>query len=190
MKKLLLLLFTFNLAFQVYAQTGVQRPGFSRGDRYSQGYDITITWHKKIIDGVDSLYARGTINPKLWCAADTILSDVYYNNGYNNIQWNFKCAESPSNFAVYIEVLTANKGNYPVIDIPDSLFQIDWWLKKGTGALGNMVSDVKDSIITCGVTGTIWVPLHNASHYKFRVITSPIHADTGEFESYLFRRER
>lgn len=191
MKKVILLLITlFAMHSIVMAQTGTQRPALSRSNRYSQGYGQKVTWHKKIVTGVTSLYTRGTVNPTINGASDSLFSDCYYNHGKNSVQFDFIVDATPSAFTVYIEVLTANIGDYAITDAPDSLFKTKWWLKKGTGGSANIISTAKDSIITVGKTGPMELYLGSDEWFKFLVISSPIASDINTVKAHLNRQER
>jgi len=190
MKKVIMfLLFVVLIAPIVSAQH--QRPAMQRSNRWSQSYSQTITWHKKIVTGSDSLYAIGTTGPQICNNKDSLFSDVFYNHGRSNVQFDIQKDTSGVNaFTVYIEVLTANAGDNSVRAIPDSMFKTAYWLKKGTGLAANVVSTSKDSIITIGETGTIQLPLLDAEWFKFLVISSPLQTDRNVVKGYLNRQER
>jgi len=148
MKKVFLsLIILFAIYDVANAQTGTQRPAFGRSNRYSQGYGQKVTWHKKVVTNVDSLYTRGTVNPTINGGSDSLFSDCYYNHGGNSVQFDFIVDATPNSFTVYVEVLTANVGDYAITDTPDSLFKTKWWLKKGTGGAANVISTTKDSML-------------------------------------------
>lgn len=190
MKKVIMLLFiALIISTELFAQH--QRPTMQRSNRWSQSYSQTITWHKKIVTGSDSLYAIGTTDPQICNDKDSLFSDVFYNHGRNNVQFNIQDDTSGVDaFTVYIEVLTANAGDNSVRAIPDSMFKTAYWLKKGTGLAANVVSTSKDSIITIGETGTIQLPLLDAEWFKFLVISSPLQTDRNVVKGYLNRQER
>ena len=189
MKKLFLfLIIVFAIYSMVNAQT--QRPAFNRGVRTIQAWSQTVTWHKKIVSGSDSSYTKGETVPTINNAGDSLFSDIYFNYGRNNVEFDIKVDATANAFTVYIEVLTANAGNYAAQDIPDSLFSTNCWLKKGTGMAANIVSTDKDSITTIGATGTIQLWLGDAEWYKFLVISSPIASDINKLSAYLNRQER
>jgi hypothetical protein len=190
MKKVIMfLLFVVLIAPIVSAQH--QRPAMQRSNRWSQSYSQTITWHKKIVTGSDSLYAIGTTDPQICNDKDSLFSDVFYNHGRSNVQFDIQEDTSGVDaFTVYIEVLTANAGDNSVRAIPDSMFKTAYWLKKGTGLAANVVSTSKDSIITIGETGTIQLPLLDAEWFKFLVISSPLQTDRNVVKGYLNRQER
>lgn len=190
MKRLLTLIVLLSFAVCAFAQTGTQRPGSSRGNRALPSYGNTVTWHKKVVTGVDSLYDRGTIEPTVNGAGDSLYSDVYYNNGRENVQFEIMVDATPTAFTVYIEVQTANAGDDALMDIPDARFKSAGWLIKGSGVDENIFVTDLDSITTVGVTGTIQLAICDAEYFRFLVITSPIASDVNVVKAYLNRQER
>jgi len=189
MKKVFLfLIIVFTIYSMVNAQT--QRPAFNRGVRTIQAWSQDIAWHKRTSNGNDTTFTRGETDGSIRGASDSLFSDIYFNYGRNNVQFDIQADASASAFTVNIEVLTANAGDYAATDIPDSLFKTAYWLKKGTGITGNIVSLTEDSITTVGVTGTIQIPLLDAEWFKFLVVSSNVHADTNVVNGTINRQER
>ncbi len=176
---------------QSFAQTGTQRPAFSRPNRYSQSYGQMVTWHKKKVNGVDSLYSRGATVAKIAGTADTIYSDCFYNHGRNSVQFLFEPDATPNLFTVYVEVLTANAGDDPITSLPDSIFKTKWWLKRGTGGGENVISTSKDSITVAGLTGPIELYLGSDEWFKFLIYSSKrSNHDVNNVRAYLNRQEK
>ena len=146
-----------------------------------------MTWNKKIKAGADSLYAVGATSPFFFGASDTLVSDVYRNKGYTNMQLVLSGGTTDH---IVVEVLGANGSNHAATAVPDSLFKTMYWLKAGTGITGSIISTSLDSIIAATVTAPITVPLLDAQYFKVLTYSTALQSGNPTFNIDLFLRSR
>lgn len=136
-------------------------------------YNGRATWAKKVVTGVDSLYASGVTTARLFEASDSAYTSVYRNKGMLSVQAIVSGSATPN---VILAVQAANSPGSAGSTIPDSLFQTVYWLVKGTGMAANFVETTIDSMTTHGKSTPIYVPLLGSYYWRILAYTTAIHS--------------
>jgi len=131
-----------------------------------------LEFHKKtaIADGGDSLFAAGVDSAYAFGVSDTTWSEVYRSKGSTSIQFEVTGTLTAS----YIEVWTANSGDYQPQWLPEKYFRPAYWVVTGTGMANNYVSTSKDSVTAAAITLPIFIPMLDGELFKVLYITSPV----------------
>jgi hypothetical protein len=134
-----------------------------------------VEWHKKIVDGADSLFSYYADTVAFNASVrDTIVSCAYYTKERNNsVAFNIYGGATTR---IQIEIQGANLGNYVdypnfsnLSAIPDSVYKTIEWIVTGTGVNGDKISVSQDSIQAN--KRTLPIELHLDGIQVFRILT-------------------